>query len=80
MLETYPFFDVIILSFVMFKYGKISFFSDEYVRSNFKNQKIRHEFKVQRGKYSLYSINDESEQFKKDFPNSNTIGALLVKD
>ena len=60
--------------------GKISFFSDEYVRSNFKNQKILHEFKVQRGKYSLYSINDESEEFKKDFPNSNTIGALLVKD
>ena len=60
--------------------GKISFFSDEYVRSDFKNKKILHEFKVLRGKYSLYSINDESEDFKKNFPYSNTIGALLVKD
>ena len=50
------------------------------MRSDFKNKKILHEFKVQRGKYSLYSINDESEDFKKNFPYSNTIGALLVKD
>ena len=60
--------------------GKISFFSDLYIREDFKNKKILYEFKVTRGKYSLYSINDESEEFKKNFPYSNTIGALLVKD
>jgi len=62
--------------------GKLVFFSDEFIDydSQFKNKKLLYEFKVTKGKYSLYSMNIESESFKKDFPYSNTVGALLVKD
>ena len=60
--------------------GKISFFSDKFVYEDLKNKKLLHEFKVKKGKYSLFSMNIETEQFKKDFPYSNCVGALLVKD
>ena len=60
--------------------GKISFFSDKFVYEDLKNKKLLHEFKVKKGKYNLFSMNIENEQFKKDFPYSNCVGALLVKD
>ena len=60
--------------------GKISFFSDRYVNSDFKNKKIIHEFKVKKGNYSIYSICDETEQAKKVYSVSPEVGALLVKN
>ena len=60
--------------------GKINFFSDKYIEDEFKNKKLVYEFKVNKGKYSFYSMNIENESFKKDYPYSNTVGALLVKD
>ncbi len=60
--------------------GKIVFFSDEYIDEEFKNKKLVYEFNVIRGKYSLYSMNIDSEEFKKKYPYSNLVGALLVKD
>jgi len=60
--------------------GKIDFFSDEYIDDEFKNKKLVYEFKATKGKYNLYTINNETEWFKKNYPYSNTIGALLVKD
>ena len=58
----------------------MNFFSDKYIRDEFKNKKLVYEFKVNKGKYSFYSMNIENESFKKDYPYSNTVGALLVKD
>ena len=60
--------------------GKISFFSDRYVNSDFKNKKIIHEFKVKKGNYSIYSICDETEQAKKVYSVSPEVGVLLVKN
>ena len=60
--------------------GKISFFSDRYVSSDFKNKKIIHEFKVKKGNYSIYSICDETEKAKKVYSVSPEVGVLLVKN
>ena len=60
--------------------GKICFFSDDFIFDKFKDKKKLYEFKVKKGKYSLYSMNIENDQFKKDFPHSNVVGNLLVKD
>jgi hypothetical protein len=65
--------------------GKISFFSDRYVRDEFKiikntKEKIFTEFSVKKGKYTLYSINIENEEFKKNYPYSSEVGALLVME
>ena len=62
--------------------GKLAFFSDMFIdyEGKFDDKKILYEFKVNKGKYSLYSMNIETEQFKKEYPYSGMIGALLVKD
>ena len=60
--------------------GKICFFSDNFIFDEFKDKKKLYEFEVKKGTYSLYSMHIENDQFKKDFPNSNVVGNLLVKD
>ena len=57
--------------------GFVNFHTSYYLEWQLK---ILYEFKVNKGKYSLYSMNIETEQFKKDYPYSGMIGALLVKD
>ena len=60
--------------------GAISKFDGHIFTFDFKNKKLLYEFKVKKGKYSLFSMNIENEEFKKDYPYSNEVGALLVKD
>jgi hypothetical protein len=60
--------------------GKISIFSDKYIWDEFNPMEGRfYEIKIKKGKYSLFSINIGTG-LKKEFENSDIIGAVLVSE
>ena len=60
--------------------GKISIFSDKYIWDEFNPMEGRFcEIKIKKGKYNLFSIN-VGTGLKKEFKNSDIIGAVLVSE